>query len=145
MAIRSPGVAPGGQTGVSSTGGWSMKISRVPSERRSRSYSRVEASPLRGSRAAPARPLAARKPALWASRSGLKPSSFPGSVRDDPHKPAVVVVGNRNLYIESVVRQRPAKPFRPLDHRRPLVQGLVQPELIDLFSRGQAIEVEVGH
>ena len=49
----------------------------------------------------------------------------------------------RDLYIESIRRKLAIQPLRPLDHRRAVVQRLVQPDLLGLLSAGQAIEVEM--
>src|SRR6185312_15051423 len=49
-----------------------------------------------------------------------------------------------DVYIESVLGQAPAEPLGPLDHRRPLLQRLVQPDLEGLLGPVQAVEVEMG-
>src|SRR5580698_2434492 len=106
-----------------------MKMRRPPFGRYRRSYSRVEASPGRGSRRAAPKPLAARNSAFTASRSELKRPILPGAVRRQPRAAARAV--DVQLHVQPVVRQMVAEPLRPLDHRRAFVQRLVQAELGD--------------
>src|SRR5690606_22010039 len=123
-----------------------MKIRLVPSGWRRRSYRRVEASPASGWRIASPKPWAFRKSALRASRSELNRPSFPVAVRGQA-RPARVVPRFRfwpDLYIESMRRKASFQALGPLDHRRAVLQRLVQADLVGLVGRGEAVEVEVG-
>ena len=99
---------------------------RSGASRRRRSAARAAPSP---------RPAAARNARLQrlALRTQVRrPSQAPCGVSRAAARPSPSM---RDLYIESVRRQAARQPLRPFDHRRALVQRLVQADLIGLVGR----------
>src|SRR5580704_7605442 len=98
------------------------------------------------SRRAWLRPFAARKSAFSPARasppcSELKRSPLPGAVRTEARAPPLAL--DRQFHVQPVGRQVVAEFLGPLDHRRALVQRLVEAELGHLLELLQPVEVEV--
>src|SRR5690242_17685924 len=127
MASRCRPMRTKGSTG-SCAAGESMTTAAPPARVR-RKYFRNEASPASRLSRASAQPARATKSARSLARSDI-----------EERAPSITIHFQGDA---EMLGQQPPQPLRPFDQHDALGQGIFPAELVDLFGRLQAIEIEM--